>query len=128
MERKHKVLLKYLARLTFEGAEEDLKERIRVIAEFLIQRYPRNAKSFLTQYERSLKEVFAERYATVIYAGVFREQWLRELIAAKNFSERRLEKEEHPELLGGFKIRVGDTVWDCSLKGQLNALKETFTP
>ena len=34
MERKHKVLLKYLARLTFEGAEEELKERIHAIAEF----------------------------------------------------------------------------------------------
>ena len=65
MERKHKVLLKYLARLTFEGIEEDLKERIRAIAEFLVQRYPRDAKAFLTQYERSLKEVFSERYATV---------------------------------------------------------------
>jgi hypothetical protein len=128
MERKHKVLLKYLARLTFECADEDLKERIRAIATFLVQRYPRDAKAFLTQYGRSLKEVFSERYATVMYAGIFREQWLRELIAAKNFSERCLEKEEHPELLGGFKIRVGDTVWDCSLKGQLNALKETFTP
>ena len=104
-----------------------MKERIRAIAEFLVQRYPRDAKPFLIQYERSLKEVFAERYATGIYAGTFREQWLLELIAAKNFSERRLEKEEHPELLGGFKIRVGDTVWDCSLKGQLSAFKETFT-
>lgn len=128
MERKHKVLLKYLARLTFEGAEEDFKERIRAIAAFLIQRYPRNAKAFLTQYERSLREVFAERYATVTYAGTFREQWLRDFLEAKHLTERRPEKEECPELLGGFKIRVGDTVWDCSLKGQLNALKETFTP
>ena len=128
MERKHKVLLKYLARLTFEGIEEDLKERIRAIAEFLVQRYPRDAKAFLTQYERSLKEVFSERYATVMYAGIFREQWLRDLLEAERLTERRLEKEEHPELLGGFKIRIGDTVWDCSLKGQLSAFKETFTP
>ena len=128
MERKHKVLLKYLARLTFEGAEEDLKERIHAIAEFLVQRYPRDAKAFLTQYERSLKEVFSERYATVMYAGIFREQWLRDLLEAERLTERRLEKEEHPELLGGFKIRIGDTVWDCSLKGQLSAFKETFTP
>ena len=128
MERKHKVLLKYLARLTFEGAEEDFKERIRAIAAFLIQRYPRNAKAFLTQYERSLREVFAERYATVTYAGTFREQWLRDFLEAKHLTEHRPEKEECPELLGGFKIRVGDTVWDCSLKGQLSALKETFTP
>ena len=128
MERKHKVLLKYLARLTFEGAEEDFKERIHAIAEFLVQRYPRDAKAFLTQYERSLKEAFSERYATVMYAGTFREQWLRDFLEAKHLTERRPEKEECPELLGGFKIRVGDTVWDCSLKGQLSALKETFTP
>ena len=128
MERKHKVLLKYLARLTFEGAEEDLRERIHAIAAFLIQRYPRNAKAFLKQYEHSLKEVFSERYATVTYAGTFREQWLRDFLEAKHLTERRPEKEKCPELLGGFKIRVGDTVWDCSLKGQLSALKETFTP
>lgn len=128
MERKHKVLLKYLARLTFDGAEADLKERIRTVAEFLAQRYPRDAKPFLTQYERSLKEVFAERYATVTYVGTFLDQWLRELSETEHLAERRLEKKECPELLGGFKIRVGDTVWDCSLKGQLSALKETFTP
>ena len=127
MERKHKVLLKHLARLTFEGSGEDLKERIRAIAEFLAQRYPRNAKAFLAQYGRSLKEVFSERYATVMYAGIFREQLLRDLFETRHLAERRLEKEERPELLGGFKIRIGDTVWDCSLKGQLNALKETFT-
>ena len=128
MERKHKVLLKYLARLTFEGAEEDLKERIHAIAEFLVQRYPRDAKAFLTQYERSLKEVFSERYATVMYAGIFQERWLRDFSEAEHLTERRLEEKKCPELLGGFKIRGGDTVWDCSLKGQLNALKETFTP
>ena len=93
----------------------------------MVQRYPRDAKAFLTQYERSLKEVFSERYATVMYAGIFREQWLRDLLEAERLTERRLEKEEHPELLGGFKIRIGDTVWDCSLKGQLSAFKETFT-
>ena len=128
MERKHKVLLKHLARLTFEGSEEELKERIRAVAEFLVQQYPRDAKAFLTQYERSLKEVFSERYATVMYAGIFRDQWLQDFLETKRLSERRSEKKECPELLGGFKIRVGDTVWDCSLKGQLNALKETFTP
>lgn len=128
MERKHRVLLKHLARLTFEGSEGALRERIRAIAEFLVQRYPRNAKAFLMQYERSLKEVFAERYAIVTYVGAFLDQWLRELLEAKHLTERRLEKKECPELLGGFKIRVGDTVWDYSLKGQLSAFKETFTP
>ena len=128
MERKYKVLLKQLARLTFEGSEEELKERIRAVAELLVQRYPRDAKRILTQYERCLKEVFSERYATVLYAGLFREQWLRELADAKKLSERRWEKAECPELLGGFKIRAGDTVWDCSLKGQLSAFKEKFTP
>ena len=128
MERKHKVLLKRLARLTFEGTEAELRNRIRAVVEFLIQRYPRNAKAFLTQYERCLKDVYAERYATVVYAGAFREQWLQELAVTKRLSDRHWETEENPELLGGFKIRVGDTVWDCSLKGQLSAFKETFTP
>ena len=105
MERKHKVLLKYLARLTFEGAEEDLKERIRAIAAFLAQRYPRDAKAFLTQYERSLKEVFSERYATVMYAGIFREQWLRDFSEAEHLTERRKTENDCDDLNSDIKDR-----------------------
>ena len=31
-----------------------------------------------------------------------------------------------PELLGGMRIRVGNDVWDGSVKGRLDRLSETF--
>lgn len=32
----------------------------------------------------------------------------------------------NPEILGGFKLRVGDEIWDESLVGKLNQLKEAI--
>lgn len=34
--------------------------------------------------------------------------------------------EEKPDLLGGFRVSVGDTVYDASLAGELQRLKEQF--
>lgn len=127
MERKHKAFLQQLAHLTLEGEVESLRERIQTVASFLIQRYPSNAKAFLQQYERCLHKAFTERYAVLEYIGTFHEQWLQKLKNSTSAASRRWESEEHPDLMGGFKIRIGDTVWDCSLKGQLSAFQQSFT-
>ncbi|MBP5191432.1 MAG: F0F1 ATP synthase subunit delta [Opitutales bacterium] len=126
MERKHKAFLEKLAQLTLDGEVESLRERIQLVASFFIQRYPHNAKEFLEQYERCLRKAYAERYAILEYAGTFHEKWLQTLQDSAA-SSRRWETEEHPDLMGGFTIRIGDTVWDCSLKGQLSAFQKRFT-
>ncbi len=33
----------------------------------------------------------------------------------------------NPEILGGFKLKIGDNVWDESLLGKLNQLREEIT-
>ena len=32
-----------------------------------------------------------------------------------------------PEILGGFKLRVGDEIWDSSISGKINQVKEAIT-
>ena len=34
--------------------------------------------------------------------------------------------EERPELMGGIKVQHGDTIWDFSIQGQLQALMKTL--
>lgn len=33
----------------------------------------------------------------------------------------------NPEILGGFKLRIGDVIWDESLVGKINQVKEVIT-
>lgn len=49
---------------------------------------------------------------------------LREAVARVVGKEVVLEVEEDPEILGGIVVKVGDTVYDGSLRRQLSALQE----
>lgn len=48
---------------------------------------------------------------------------LRELLASRTGADVQLHVEEDPALLGGIVVRVGDTVYDGSLKRKLSALR-----
>lgn len=32
----------------------------------------------------------------------------------------------NPEILGGFKLRIGDEIWDESISGKINQVKEAI--
>jgi ATP synthase F1 delta subunit len=50
-------------------------------------------------------------------------------VALKNLTDREIEIENEvdPSLLGGFVVRVGSTIYDSSVKGQLRLLKAELT-
>ena len=123
MDRRHKDFIRHLAHLTLSGSEQDAKESVCYVMQFLAQRYPRHAKEALAYYWLCLRSAYRDRYAVVEYVGQCKALWLEMFKKGcdKN-ARRRWVAEEHPELLGGFKVHIGDTVWDVSLKGQL----ETF--
>lgn len=45
---------------------------------------------------------------------------------AKHGSELNFEYRTNPELLGGLKVRIGNDLWDGSVKGRLDRLSEAF--
>ncbi len=53
---------------------------------------------------------------------------LREKLEARFSQDLHLRFEVEPSLLGGVVVRVGDKVIDGSVKGRLEALKQTLAP
>ena len=47
-------------------------------------------------------------------------------LSTKHGAELNFEYRTTPELLGGLKVRIGNDVWDGSVKGRLDRLTEAF--
>lgn len=122
IERKHKCLIQKLAQFTLAGGTSEIMQRVEMIAQWLVQHYPRKSRAFLKYYFSVLQKVYAQRYAVVGFAGRLDDTLLDPILHQLNILDPSFcIKEEHPELMGGFKIQQGDNVWDASLKGQLDA-------
>ena len=123
IERKHKFLIQRLAAFAFEAGTELLLSRVNEIAQFLVKRFPHNAKHFLDYFEVCLKKVYAKRFATVEFAGALNFEKLKQILRSNNRYENcEFVLSEAPELIGGFKVTQADDVLDFSLKAQLNEL------
>ena len=72
-----------------------------------------------------LQKEFGKHYASVHYAGSLDVKQL-EAFLAKMGKNIQVVAEEHPELMGGIKVQHGDTIWDFSIQGQLQALMKTL--
>lgn len=51
---------------------------------------------------------------------------LKELLAKVAGKQVVVQVKEDPEIIGGVIVRIGDTVWDGSIKSQLQALKQSI--
>jgi ATP synthase F1 delta subunit len=102
---------RFLKLMTIEGTLSVLTETIQAV---------------VLLYEEKLKKVTAEVAAPV----TLEEQYLSRLKAAlSSLTGRDVEVESlvDPSLIGGFVVKVGSTVYDSSLKGQLQALRAELT-
>ena len=126
IERKHKTLIQQIASYCFNGSSsEEIVSRVQSAANFLNVTYSRTAKVFLKYFLLCLRKEFGKNYAIVQHAGPLNlKQW--ELVLKAMGETGQIVAEEHPELIGGIKIKRGDTVWDFSLQGQLQVLMKTL--
>ncbi len=123
IERKHKFLIQRLAAFAFEAETEALLSRVNEIAQFLVQRFPHNTKTFLDYLEVCLKRAYSRRFATVEFAGALNFEKLKQILNSNyRFKDCEIVLSEAPRLIGGFKITRADDVLDFSLKAQLNEL------
>lgn len=126
MERKHKFLIQRLAEFVFE-TDRNYEGKVAGIAEFLSQKYPRSTKKVLDYFWFCLQKVYRQKYATVEFAGHVDIDALGKIFSEKvHFDKNNTVAVEAPELIGGFKVRLGDNVWDHTLKTQLKELVNTL--
>lgn len=127
MERKHKFLIQRLTDFVFEADESSLLERVKASVAFLTQKYSRSSKDFLDYFWFCLQKVYHKKYATIEYTGHIDLKAIDQVLQASDkFDHCKITSVENPKLIGGFKIKCGDNVWDSSLESQLKELVNTL--
>jgi len=100
--------------------------RISALVDSLVTRKPRNYVDALKNYKRLLRLELEKRQATIETASEVDSAVRSEIEAnLKSKYGNDLSTEFHvaPELLGGMRIRVGNDVWDGSVRNRLERLQ-----
>ena len=100
--------------------------RISALVDSLVTRKPRNYVDALKNYKRLLRLELEKRHATIETASEVDSAVRSEIEAnLKRKYGNDLSTEFHvaPELLGGMRIRVGNDVWDGSVRNRLQRLQ-----
>ena len=100
--------------------------RISSLVDSLVTRKPRNYVDVLKNYKRLLRLELEKRHATIETASEV-DSAVRSKIESNLKSKygNDLSTDFHvaPELLGGMRIRVGNDVWDDSVRNRLERLQ-----
>lgn len=127
MERKHKFLIQRLTKFVFNADESSLLERVKASVAFLTQKYSRSPKEFLDYFWFCLQKMYNRKYATIEHTGNIDLKVIEHTLQSfAKFDHCKLIPVENPKLIGGFKVKHGDNVWDYSLESQLKELVNTL--
>jgi len=99
------------------------------MVESLIAEKPRHYVDALKDYQRLLRLEVEKRHAVIESATRLNESLTNQILAnlrSRYGEDLTTEFRTNPELLGGLRIRIGDDVWDGSVKNRLQKLQEQF--
>jgi len=100
--------------------------RISSLVDSLITQKPRNYIDVLKNYRRLLRLELEKRHATVETSSEVDPAIRSEIVAnlkSKYGSDLSTEFHVDPRLLGGMRVRVGNDVWDGSVRNRLERLQ-----
>jgi F-type H+-transporting ATPase subunit delta len=100
--------------------------RISSLVDSLIAQKPRNYINVLKNYRRLLRLELEKRHATVETSSEIDPAIRSEIVAnlkSKYGNDLATEFHVDPQLLGGMRIRVGNDVWDGSVRNRLERLQ-----
>ena len=101
--------------------------RISSLVDSLVTRKPRNYVDALKNYKRLLRLELEKRHATIETASEVDSAVRSEIEAnlkSKYGNDLSTEFHVDRELLGGMRIRVGNDVWDGSVRNRLQRLQQ----
>ena len=119
-------LSREMLRASFTDAQLD-PGRIASLLDSLTARKPRNYISVLKNYKRLLRLELEKRRARIETASEVDPATQSEVITnlkRRYGSDLTTEFVVSPELLGGMRIRVGNDVWDGSVRNRLERLQQ----
>lgn len=83
----------------------------------------------LTEYLKELKRLQRQHTMIVESSTPLSQGQIKKIkkIMQKRTNITKIVTNINPEILGGFKLKVGDEIWDESLLGKITQLKEAIT-
>ena len=126
INREIRQLSRAMLRASFTDGELD-PGRIKSLVDSLIAKKPRHYIEVLKNYRRLLRLELEKRQARVETASEVDPATTSELVASlkkKYGSDLTTEFVVNPELLGGMRIRVGNDVWDGTVRNRLERLQQ----
>jgi len=118
-------LSRALLRSSFTDGQLD-NGRIASQVKMLIEKKPRNYMATLDAYKRLLRLEIEKRSTLIETATELAPESARQIVddlKRKYGNDISAQFTINPELLGGMRIRVGDDVWDSSVRNRLQRLE-----
>jgi F-type H+-transporting ATPase subunit delta len=113
-------------RHSFTSGELD-EEKISNMVQTVLATKPRRYVDVLKDYQRLLHLEVERRHAVIESATPLNRSLGDRIVAnlrARYGEDLTTEFRTNPELLGGLRIKIGDDVWDGSVRNRLNQLQE----
>ncbi|MDE2680792.1 MAG: ATP synthase F1 subunit delta [Verrucomicrobiota bacterium] len=105
------------------------EERVRQAVTLVIEKKPRGYFGILQELQRLVKLDVSSRSARVESAVALtdaQQQNIRESLGRLKGGEVTVEFAENADLIGGMRVKIGDDVFDGSVKTRLATLSESF--
>ena len=105
------------------------EERVRQAVTLVIEKKPRGYFGILQELQRLVKLDVSSRSARVESSVVLTEaqqQNIRESLGRLKGGEVKVEFAENADIIGGMRVKIGDDVFDGSVKTRLATLSESF--
>jgi F-type H+-transporting ATPase subunit delta len=120
------------AKQLFKSCQVDgqlAEERVRQAVALVVEKKPRGYFGILQELQRLVKLDVSSRSARVESAVVLTEaqqQNIRESLGRLKGGEVTVEFAENADLIGGMRVKIGDDVFDGSVRTRLTTLSESF--
>jgi F-type H+-transporting ATPase subunit delta len=124
--KESRKISRHLLRLSFTDGKLD-EEKVSHMVQSILSEKPRHQLDILKDYQRLLRLEVEKRHAVIESATPLNGSMGDQIVAnlkSRYGDDLTTEFRTNPELLGGLRIKIGDDVWDGSVRSRLSQLQE----
>lgn len=124
--KESRKISRQLLRLSFTDGKLD-QEKVSHMVQSVLSEKPRHNLDILKNYQRLLRLEVEKRHAVIESATPLNGSMGDRIVAnlrSRYGDDLTTEFRTNPELLGGLRIKIGDDVWDGSVRSRLSQLQE----
>lgn len=119
-------MARHLLRLSLTNGKLD-QEKVTHMVQSVLSEKPRHHLDILKDYQRLVRLEVEKRHAVIESVAPLNGSMGERVVAnlrTRYGDDLTTEFRTNPELLGGLRIKIGDDVWDGSIRHRLNQLQE----